>query len=85
MQGEEAHAQSAAGTSSAPLDPHHQMARSVSDTAKKTRRTRGDIEKDWYSVFSRWDKADRTAALKVLGILHDTLPDNPRKPEGVSE
>ncbi len=53
----------------------------VADAPKKTRRTRGDIEKDWYSCFSRWDKADRTAALKVLGILHDTLPDCPRKPE----
>ncbi len=49
--------------------------------AKRTRRSRGDIEKDWYSVFARWDKADRVAALKVIGILHETLPDSPRKPE----
>ncbi len=75
MQGEETHAQTVA-----PRDPHHQMAQSVSCTPKKARRSRGDIEKEWYSCFSRWDKADRTAALKVLGILHDTLPDSPRKP-----
>lgn len=42
------------------------------------RRTRKDIEREWYDCFSRWNKGDRTAALKVLNILHEQLPDAPR-------
>lgn len=42
------------------------------------RRKAEDVERDWYGVFARWDKADREAALKVLAILHRELPE--RKP-----
>lgn len=42
------------------------------------RRHRKDIERQWYDCFSRWSKGDRAAALKVLAILHDQLPDSPR-------
>lgn len=45
---------------------------------KRGRRTREAIERDWYDCFARWNREDRAAALKVLTILHDTLPEKPR-------
>jgi hypothetical protein len=40
---------------------------------KRGRRTREQIEADWYDTFERWDEADRVAALKVLSVVHRSL------------
>lgn len=45
------------------------------------RRAKFDIEKQFYDVFSSWDKQDRAAAIKVLTALHPRLPDKPSKKE----
>ena len=42
-------------------------------------RPRKDTERAWYDVFARWPRSDRAAALKVLAVLHDQLPDEPRR------
>ena len=44
-----------------------------------SRRKAVDIERDWYGCFAKWTKEDRAAALKVLTILHEQLPDPPAK------
>ena len=41
-------------------------------------RPRKDLERNWYDVFARWPREDRAAALKVLTILHEQLPDEPK-------
>lgn len=40
------------------------------------RRKQIDIENEWYDRFAKWSRQDREAALKVLTILHNQLPDN---------
>ncbi len=42
-----------------------------------------NLEARWYDEFSKWGRADREAALKVLGTLHRHLPDKPGKTAAV--
>lgn len=44
-----------------------------------SRRKPVDIERAWYDAFAKWTREDRAAALKVLTILHQQLPDKPAK------
>lgn len=43
------------------------------------RRTKADIEQQWYDVFVRWRKPDREAAIRALTTLNRALPDVPQK------
>jgi len=49
------------------------------------RRTRDEIEREWFDAFARWNRADRAAALKVLRVLHDQLPDAPRARDAAAD
>ena len=44
-----------------------------------SRRKAVDIEREWYDRFAKWSKEDRAAAIKVLTILHEQLPEPPEK------
>ena len=50
-----------------------------------SRRKQADVERSWYDAVAKWSREDRAAALKVLTILHDTLPDNPAVTAAASE
>lgn len=43
------------------------------EPTKRPRRSRADMEKEFFDVFARWPRADRAAALKVLATLHEHL------------
>lgn len=53
----------------------------MDEDEEMSRRKAVDIERSWYDHFARWTKEDRAAALNVLTILHQQLPDQPSKPE----
>jgi hypothetical protein len=40
-------------------------------------RPKRDMEATFYDCFSKWTKDDREAALKILQVLHRSLPDKP--------
>lgn len=43
------------------------------------RRSRADIEQQWYDIFVRWKRPDREAAIKALTTLNRALPDEPKR------
>lgn len=49
------------------------------DPGRRVRRTKEDMERDWYGCFAKWDRADRSAALKALAVIHKHLPEEPKK------
>ncbi len=45
----------------------------VQEPAKRTKRTREQIEREWFDVFERWPAADRAAAIKALTVVDRSL------------